>query len=370
MKKAILLFCVVALICSCASTKGDKVYSFSKEAEEDLIYIGTNLKNRNVVAVGSDNPDSTHEATVDWILSSLLDAGYNENQIDSSIVNVEKKTKKGTVTYPVQNIVLTVEGKDISKQIIVLAHYDGDGVGDNGSGLALLLSTAVGLEGVQPECNVKYVFADAEEVGLIGAKNYAESLTEEEVKSTLFMINIDSIAFGDYPNLYGGVQGEDGTVTALGAYNLAQEKAKKLGINTYTTSDLDGYYQANGTGPAIEENTLYTNPWTLNNPAPKNAYYLSPSTGDWSDHAPYKKKGIEYIYMEATNWFAEGDGGRDAYTGYFESYDSTLGYDGMFMNTEYDTLENLTSFFPGRSKAHFDVYSPLLCSLIINPLGV
>ena len=41
----------------------------------------------------------------------------------------------------------------------------------------------------------------------------------------------------------------------------------------------------------------------------------------------------------------------------------------MFMNTEFDTLENLNDFFPGRSLAHFNVYSPLLCALVLNPVA-
>lgn len=37
---------------------------------------------------------------------------------------------------------------------------------------------------------------------------------------------------------------------------------------------------------------------------------------------------------------------------------------GMFMNTEYDTWENLCGYYPGRAQEHFDIYSPLLSALL------
>ncbi len=366
MKKIIVLVLALALVLSSIAFAEEEKYVFANEAQAYLEYIGTNLNNRNVVAEGEEeDPTSTHQATIEWILSELTNAGYTEDQI---AYETEMCESYGG-TYPVTNIVLTVEGQDASQQIIVAAHFDGDGVGDNGSGTALLLATAVGLAGETPACTVKYIFLDGEEVGLVGAQNYAASMTEEEIAATKFMVNMDSLAFGDYCNIYGGMQNEDGTVTETSAYDLAVTTARSLGINVYTTEELDGYYAENGAGPEIQANALYTNPWTAENPAPANAGIVSPTTGDWSDHAPFKYLGIPYLYFEATNWYAAGDEGGDAYTGYFEVADTSVGYDGMFMNTEYDTLENLTTLYPGRSLEHFEVFSTLLSALIMNPVA-
>ena len=60
---------------------------------------------------------------------------------------------------------LTVPGKRDDGRIIVGAHYDGSGLGDNGSGVALLLATAAGLAHVEPEFTVQYIFFDREEEG-------------------------------------------------------------------------------------------------------------------------------------------------------------------------------------------------------------
>ena len=37
----------------------------------------------------------------------------------------------------------------------------------------------------------------------------------------------------------------------------------------------------------------------------------------------------------------------------------------MFMNTEYDTWENLNKYFPDRAEKHFRIYSPLLSAMIL-----
>lgn len=309
-----------------------------------------------------DTPFSDRKACRKFIVSELIEAGYDKSQIK------EQPVFAGPV-YMGRNVVLTVEGKNPDKLIIAGAHYDGEGAGDNGSGVALLLANAVGLANYKLPYTVKYVFFDCEEIGMWGAKAFAKSLTKEEVKNTAFMINIDSIAFGDYCNIYGGVTSDDGKkATATGAYELAMAKAKALGYNVFDTKKLDGYYAKNGKGPKPDKNGVYTNPWTYNNPAPDNMAAVSPSQlSGVSDHSAFAKLGIEYIYFEATNWYAKGDGGHNAYTGYFETTDDTIGNKGMFMNTKYDTIENLEKYFPGRMMDHFNIYSRILSALLINP---
>ena len=341
-------------------------YDYTDKAMEYLNYIGTHLKDR-----GSLTPkDNEHDKAADWIISELKEAGYSDEQIIEQEADVEKRSR----TYKVRNIVLTVPGEDESGQIIAGAHYDGDGVGDNGSGTALLLANAVGLKNKKPHYTIKYVFFDAEEVGLIGSTYYAENMTAEEVDNTIYMINLDALSFGDYANVYGGLYvygdkylSDDNTPPATQAYYYAMKNAKKLGIKVKGPEELDGYFKENGTGPEIDNGTLYTNPWTHANPAPDNSSAYSPATIPQSDHREFMLRGIPYIYFEATNWFAASKyDAWNSYTGYLETYDDSLGENGMFMNTEYDTLENLESLFPGRAEAHFRMYSPLLSSLLLS----
>lgn len=338
---------------------------FAAQCETYLTYLGTNLKDRTILPAGKTAGQSnTHGAALDWIQAELEKAGYAGEQIQRQPFTAagDDGTK-----YSGTNLILSIPGRSHGHLVIAGAHYDGDGCGDNGSGVALLLANAVGLCGQTPRQDVKIVFFDGEEVGELGSGAFAASLSAADVKRTQYMVNIDSVAFGDYCNLYGGDQ-DDGskTVKNTGAYELGMKKAETLGLKTCSTADLDGYYAKHKAGPKIQADTLYTNPWTYAHPAPKNADCMSPATGPWSDHAPFDDLGIPYVYMEAVNWYAAGTDESLAYTGYYETTDTGLGDGGMFMNTKYDTLKNLNSLFPGRAQAHFRVFSPLLSSLLLN----
>ena len=330
-----------------------------------LNYIGENLKNRDITPDGqTPSEDNRHQQTIDLIVGELKSAGYSDSQIE--LQNFDCTDDYSGESYSGTNIVLSIEGSKGDTQIIAGSHYDGDGCGDNGSGIALLLGNAVSMADIVPERDLKIVFFDAEEIGLFGSENYVENMSSQDIARTAYMINIDAVAFGDYCNIYGGSADGDAIIN-LGAYDMAVEKAKTLGINVYKTEDLDGYFAANGKGPEIADNTLYTNPWTAENPAPLNPGINSPSTGPWSDHTAFDEAGIPYVYFEASNWFAAGTDESLSYTGYYESSDVTLGDGGMFMNTRYDTLDNLNRYFPGRASAHFHVFSPLLQVLLTNP---
>lgn len=346
-------------------------YDFTERAMEYLEYIGKSLEARGE---GETNASGTREIG-DWIIEELTKVGYSDESTELQEFDYEDATgdkQKG------RNIIVTVEGEDPSKQIIAGAHYDGEGVGDNASGVALLLAHSVELADVKPHYTVKYIFFDAEEVGCVGSEYYVQQMTEKEVDSTLFMINMDALAFGDYCNIYGGDivkimeddpdNPKDTEDNLTEAYDFAADTAEKLGFTVLRTDDLDGYFEEHGTGPEIQDNTLYTNPWTSENPSPSNYSVPSPATLPASDHIGFTEKGIEYIYFEATNWFAEGENDdveASSYTGYIETYDYSIGDHGMFMNTEHDTWENLNKYFPGRAEAHFRIYSPLLSALLL-----
>ncbi len=257
--------------------------------------------------------------------------------------------------------------------MIIGTHYDGDGVGDNGSGIALLLSTACGLQGKTLPVTTYYVFFDAEEKGLYGSETFVNQMSEEQAASVLYMINIDAIAFGDYCNIYGGCQdAETKIISQLEAYEYACQKAKELNYNVYGPEELDGYFAEHGSGPALDEKGLFTNPWTPENPAPENTVddrllAYSPTTLPASDHVPFLLREIPYIYFEATNWYSASNYPEIAYIGYTDVGDPNVGDGGIIMNTEYDTLETMKKYYPGRSLEHFRLYSPFLSALILEP---
>lgn len=340
------------------------VVEYSEECYEKVKYIDQAVKDRDCIA------GTEFKLAQKWIAWTLMQAGYAESEIKYQDVTMTRASYKSidtkitansyttdgkyykrngrnyvecekaeathikltSVTTP--NIILKKQGKT-DKQIIVGAHYDGDGTGDNGSGIALALTTAEKIKNIETEYTIVFVFFTAEEYGCYGSTAYANAMTDEEVANTLYMINMDSLICGDYTYLYGGVQQDDLTVTDTEAYDNAVAVAAKLGL------------------------TFKTNPWTVENPAPgyDEPEYVSPSTGDWSDHKGFKEKGIKYVYFEATNW--EIPGPYEEYDGYGETY-----LIGMLMNTSNDYLEYIEKYFPNRPLEHLKKFSALLYALV------
>ena len=339
--------------------------NYGAEAYEMVKYIDAMAKNRDSLA------GDKYQFVQKWIFWNLINAGYVEGEdivyhnftwskYYKNDINLEEKitasasstdgklykrsdwsyveSEEGThvkANITGSNIVVTKKGKT-NKQIIVGAHYDGAGTGDNGSGVSLALITAMNLFKVETEYTIKFVFFDAEEYGLYGSTAYANDMTQEEIDNTLYMINMDSLVCGDYCYLYGGVQDDETqTVTETEAFDNAMAVASSLGLE------------------------FKSNPWTYENPAP--GYdapdYAAPSTGDWSDHVGFKEVGIKYLYFEATNWDIPGPA--NEYDGYGETY-----LIGMLMNTENDYLSYIESYFPSRILDHLTQFSTLLNALV------
>ena len=94
-----------------------------------------------------------------------------------------------------------------AKQVIIGAHYDsyggGEGAFDNGSGIAVLLTLAEKLFAETLPFDVVFVAFGAEELGLYGSERYVSQMSKAEKDSTLLMINIDVVGFGDFNYVYG-----------------------------------------------------------------------------------------------------------------------------------------------------------------------
>jgi hypothetical protein len=300
---------------------------FGQQAYAYLQYIDENLPDRDCF-----EGENTVEAQ-EWIVSELEAAGFDPDQIDVVDFTFEDEDEE---EYTSQNIVATLPGQS-ETQIIVGAHYDGYGAGDNGSGVALLLETACRLvQGDELAQTVIFIFFGAEENDGDGSAAYADAMTGEEVADTEFMINMDSIIAGDFCYLYGGVADfKNRKVVDLDAFDKVYAISQRLGLG------------------------LHLNPWTFENPAPGFSVpdYPSPSVGDWSDHISFAERGIQYVYFEASNW--EIPGPDRQYDGDSETRDA-----GRIMHTDNDTLQKIEEFFPGRVLYHLQVFSLLLNAVL------
>jgi len=159
------------------------------------------------------------EAAV-WIVEELLAMGFDWDDIkvqeftydDVSWFNIfdfgwelaEQWAEQGDLQLRQnrmsQNIILTIPGQS-DDFIVVGAHYDtylSAGASDNASGVGLLLESAYRMRYADNYHTIVYVFFGAEEVGLLGARYYYDSLTQQERDHIVMMINADGVIDGPY----------------------------------------------------------------------------------------------------------------------------------------------------------------------------
>lgn len=255
---------------------------------------------------------NSEKAASQYLVSQLKSLGLKTN------IQTFTYTRSGKV-YTSQNVVATRNGKS-KKELIVGAHYDsvsiGKGADDNGSSIGVVLESLKNLKNKQTPYTLKIVFFGAEEAGLQGSKYYVSQMSAVDKKNTVAMINLDSLLAGDFMYVYGD-EGKKGTLR-----ELALTFAKQYKIPMQTNPGLNPEYPAG-------------------------------TTGDWSDHAPFKAAGIPYAYFEATNWEI----------GDLDGYTQTVKHGGIW-HTANDNLAFLEKEFPGRVKNHLQSFTLVLTKVL------
>src|SRR5215212_3654749 len=263
--------------------------------------------------IGSRPAGSEQEAqTVQYIVKVFEKLRY-PSQVQPFTVIVNGNTIQSA------NVIAVKQGLS-SQEIIVGAHHDsvkvGKGADDNASSIGVILEVADRIQYKETPYSIRFILFGAEEAGLQGSKYYVSQMTKEQKQNTIAMINLDSLTTGDMAYIYGD-QGESGVIR-----NWALDYAAKHNL------------------------TLLTQPG-------ENPKYPAGTTGDWSDHAPFKEAGIPYTYFESTNWTL---GDKDGYT----QVDPQYGEDGKIWHTQYDTLEYIHATFPNRIQERLNLFVTLL----------
>jgi Zn-dependent M28 family amino/carboxypeptidase len=102
-------------------------------------------------------------------------------------------------SFKARNVIAQTKTGSPTDVVMAGAHLDsvpaGPGINDNGSGVAAVLETAVQL-GNSPQVHnaVRFGFWGAEELGLIGSRNYVESLNLDGLKDIALYLNFDMLA--------------------------------------------------------------------------------------------------------------------------------------------------------------------------------
>ncbi|MGO8771967.1 M28 family metallopeptidase [Mycobacterium sp.] len=109
------------------------------------------------------------------------------------------KLNAGVQSFKARNLIAQTKTGSSTDVVMAGAHLDsvpdGPGINDNGSGVAAILETAVQL-GSSPRLRnaVRFGFWGAEELGLIGSRNYVESLDLTALKDIALYLNFDMLA--------------------------------------------------------------------------------------------------------------------------------------------------------------------------------
>ena len=117
-----------------------------------------------------------HSVVRDYLVRELSNAGL-EPQIQQATIATEKGPPIEVST--VENVLARLKGTSSGKAVLLVAHYDSVpdsfGASDDGSSVAALLETLRALKAGPPLKNdVVFLFTDAEESGLLGARAFVD----------------------------------------------------------------------------------------------------------------------------------------------------------------------------------------------------
>lgn len=265
------------------------------------------------------------EAARDYIVEKFESLGYDVE------IQPFEFTSKG-IPYQSANVIATKAGK-FDQQVIIGAHYDSvserscddgntlTGAGDNASSIGVMLEVAAVLTQYKTKGTIKFIAFGAEEKGLHGSSYYADQMTEKEIAVTSTMINLDSVGAGDYFYVYSGKEDNPGW-----ARDLALTIGQRMGYDLRTS--------------------------------PESECFEYGTTGDWSDHVPFRMLGIPIAYFEWMNWDIEPCGG-------IETESEEYGVDGWIMHTCFD---NIAYTSPDKLEMTADVVGSLVFQLSKNKL--
>ncbi|RFD25943.1 amidohydrolase [Mycobacterium uberis] len=120
-------------------------------------------------------------------------------QLRSTPEPITVKLNASTQNIKARNVIAQTKTGSTTDVVMVGAHLDsvpeGPGINDDGSGVAAVLETAVQL-GSSPQVHnaVRFGFWGAEELGLIGSRNYVASLDVNALKGIALYLNFDMLA--------------------------------------------------------------------------------------------------------------------------------------------------------------------------------
>lgn len=128
------------------------------------------------------------------------------NKVLKGVTGVKAHLKIDVQNAPkvIQNIIAETALGDSTRIVAVGAHLDsvhaGPGINDNGSGSATILKIAELYSALKlvPKNKLRFMWFGAEEFGLVGSEFYVDSLSAQEKKDIMAMLNFDMLGSPNY----------------------------------------------------------------------------------------------------------------------------------------------------------------------------
>lgn len=158
-------------------------------------------------------------------------------------VHVQIKIDMLTTHHVVDNVIAETPAGDDRRVVVVGAHLDsvrsGPGLNDNGSGSATILEIAESWQalGYVPKNKLRFIWFSAEELGLVGSEAYVDSLSHDERRNIMAMLNFDMLGSSNYARfVYDG--DNSGTLT--------KSSKMKLDGSAFIESVFSDYFSSVG----------------------------------------------------------------------------------------------------------------------------
>lgn len=163
------------------------------------------------------------EETIPAVAISQEDGGTLKGLVEDGPVTA---TIRLEYTEESRNVIADKPGTAGDGRVVVLGgHYDTvpnvPGANDNGSGIATLLTIAREIADREYPFTVRFIAFGAEELGLYGSNYYVDQLSDEEIDSTVAMLNFDALGSG--PTL--------ATLGTLSLQRFVEAHAEEQGID-------------------------------------------------------------------------------------------------------------------------------------------
>ncbi|MYB50351.1 MAG: M20/M25/M40 family metallo-hydrolase [Dehalococcoidia bacterium] len=171
------------------------------------------------------------EETIPAVAISQEDGGTLKGLLGDGPVTA---TIRLEYTEESRNVIADKPGTAGDGRAVVLGgHYDTvpnvPGANDNGSGIATLLTIAREIAGREYPFTVRFIAFGAEELGLYGSNYYVDQLSDEEIDSTVAMLNFDALGSG----------ARTATLGTLSLQRFMEEHAEERGIDIRISYTMD-----------------------------------------------------------------------------------------------------------------------------------